>query len=399
MKNDQIKSYKQKSGKKLYRFQIYLGKNEVTGSSIYVRRRGFTSRKAAEKAYKQVLKDIKKGVYTSKKEKHYRVNDLVELWLKGYQPTVRESTYASTLRLLHNHILPSLGSTYLDKLTTVKCMQAVQDWFKVAPKTVGKIVAYCNLIFRKGVIWGMLKVNPMDGVDIPKLKKHAEPKNKDYYTKQELAKYLACAKRTAPLKVYTYFRLSAYSGMRRGEELALTWSDIDFEHRTIKITKTLAQGKNNRLMIDDPKTRAGFRIIQMDRQTMDDLKAWQHKQAQDLTMLGFDVNHDNQLIFSTENNTWYHPAMVAQLNTRICKLNGLRHIRPHGFRHTHATLLQNAGVSAKDAQARLGHSDIRTTLNTYTHETAERQRLTADKFSSYMSDSEPTSEPNIKIIS
>lgn len=385
MKNKHIKEYTTKQGEKLYKFQIYLGKNATTGTSLYIRKRGFKTYKEASKSYKQVQEQIKKGVYSAKKEKHYKVNDLVKLWLKGYKNTVRESTYASTQRILDNHILPDLGNTYLDKLTVIQCMDVVNKWAKIAPVSVKKFMNYTNIIFNKGVEWHMMPFNPMSTVDCPKFER-SEKDFIDFYTKEELDKFLQGAKKTASLKVFMFFRLLAYSGMRRGEALALTWGDINFKDNYIKVNKTVAQGENNRLMIDYPKTKSGIRIIDIDLVTMNYLKQWKLKQLKELFKLGINAQDDNQLVFSNTYNKLIQPSRVAHWNNVICKANDLRHIKVHGFRHTHATLLHDAGVAMKDIQERLGHANITTTMDIYTHLTNKRNKETLNQFEKYMNE-------------
>lgn len=385
MKNKHIKEYTTKQGEKLYKFQIYLGKNKTTGTSLYIRKRGFKTYKQASIACKEVQEQIKKGVYSAKKEKHYKVSDLVKLWLKGYKNTVRESTYASTERILDNHILPDLGNIYLDKLTVPQCMDVVNKWAKIAPVSVKKFMNYANIIFNKGVAWHMMPFNPMSTVDCPKVER-PEKDFIDFYTKEELEQFLECAKKTASLKVFMFFRLLAYSGMRRGEALALTWEDINFKDNSITINKTVAQGENNRLMIDYPKTKSGNRVIDIDLVTMNYLKQWKIQQLKDLFKLGINAQDKKQLVFSNTYNKLYQPSRVAQWNTAICKANDLRHIKVHGFRHTHATLLHDAGVSMKDVQARLGHSNITTTMDIYTHLTNKRNKETLNQFEKYMSE-------------
>lgn len=373
-----------KQGEKFYKFQIYVGKRKATGTTIYVRKRGFRSYDDAKKAYDKVNEQIKKGAYQSKKEKHYKVSDLVNLWLHGYRNTVRESTYTSTLRILHNHILPDLGTTYLDKLTPAKCIEVVNKWSKVAPKSVGKFMCYTNIILNKGVEWQLMQSNPMKFVDCPKPASNEKKEFTDYYSKEELERFLKEAREHHCFKYYAYFRLLAYSGMRRGEALALTWADVNLIDNVITVNKTVAQVKNNKLTIDPPKTAAGNRKIAMDVMTMSVLKKWRGIQNRQLVKLNLYLSPSKQLVFPNRNNELEQPARVAEWNRNICKSGNLRHIKTHGFRHTHATLLLAAGARMKDIQKRLGHARITTTMDTYAHVNEKMDYETSRIFEEYM---------------
>lgn len=276
-----IIKYTNKDGKSLYKFQIYVGRRETTGTPIYVRKRGFEYYREAKEAYKEICDQIKKGTYDSKKRKRYKVSDLVDLWLRGYKNTVRNSTYASTLGIINNHILPDLGTYYLDQLQSAKCIEVVNGWAEIAPKSVKKFMIYTNKILDKGVEWQMLQQNPMKFVDCPKIKKNKIDFT-DFYSKEELEEFLEEAKKSQPYKIFAFFRLLAYAGIRRGEALALTWGDIDFKTNILSINKTVAQGEKNKLMIDNPKSESGFRDIPLDSQTMAILEEWRKKQRGDV---------------------------------------------------------------------------------------------------------------------
>ncbi|EFB62002.1 site-specific recombinase, phage integrase family [Lactobacillus gasseri 224-1] len=257
------------------------------------------------------MRSNKKGTYDSKKRKRYKVSDLVDLWLRGYKNTVRNSTYASTLGIINNHILPDLGTYYLDQLQSAKCIEVVNGWAEIAPKSVKKFMIYANKILDKGVEWQMLQQNPMKYVDCPKIKKNKLDFT-DFYSKEELEKFLEEAKKSQPYKIFAFFRLLAYAGIRRGEALALTWGDIDFKTNILSINKTVAQGEKNKLMIDNPKSESGFRDIPLDSQTMAILEEWRKKQREEMFKLGYNTDHQEQLVFPNESNGLYQPSRVAE---------------------------------------------------------------------------------------
>lgn len=107
-------------------------------------------------------------------------------------------------------------------------------------------------------------------------------------------------------------------------------------------------------------------------------------QKMDYLKLGFNTMDASQLVFSNINNEFMQPPKVGKILDSIIKKNNLKRITAHGFRHTHCSILFEAGASLKEVQDRLGHSDIQTTMNIYTHVTEKAKQKTAEKFASYV---------------
>lgn len=381
--NNDIKQYLTKGGKKRFRFTIYLGKDALTGRSAMIRRKGFKSLQEAQEAYLEYQLKITKGEYNPNEEKHIRFKDAFNLWKKSYQTTVKESTYATTMRYFDDHILNHLGDASLDKLSVYECQKVVNVWFDECPRIFKRFIRYTNNVINYAINLGLVKSNPMEKVIRPKAK--FEPKEfTDFYSKEELNLFLEDAKKWN-YQYFIYFRILGYSGMRKGEALALKWTDINFMKSTIQVDKTVTQGIDNRLYISDsPKTKNGVRTLDMDRRTMNYLKQWRLIQQKKMLKLGYNFLSDNNLVFPTINNGITEPSKPTQWNNSICKHYHLRHIKVHGFRHTHASLLFEAGAKMEDVKERLGHASIQTTMNIYTHVTKSRKEETAKRFAEYM---------------
>lgn len=160
------------------------------------------------------------------------------------------------------------------------------------------------------------------------------------------------------------FRLLAFSGMRKGEALALTWRDINFKTNEIRINKALSRGKDNKLYIKSTKTNEA-RTIKMDEKTMNILRMWKKKQKEDNFKLGFNTSKPSQLVFSNEKNEFIQPTKTREWILYVQEKYNLKKVTTHGLRHTHCSLLFEAGATLKEVQDRLGHSDIKTTMNIY----------------------------------
>ncbi|MFZ2436753.1 MAG: site-specific integrase, partial [Trichococcus flocculiformis] len=172
--------------------------------------------------------------------------------------------------------------------------------------------------------------------------------------------------------------------MRKGEALGLEWKDIDFKSGKVTISKTLARGENNTLIIQTPKTRSGMRTIALDENTLAILKEWRREQAKDFLKLGINTMKPSQPIFTTYQNDYIQLVTVTNRMKRIIQKHDLKVITTHGLRHTHCSLLFEAGVSIQEVKERLGHSDIQTTMNIYAHVTEKAREESAEKFASHV---------------
>lgn len=117
------------------------------------------------------------------------------------------------------------------------------------------------------------------------------------------------------------------------------------------------------------------------------LLKWRNYQREFFIGRGINVNSPEQLVFTSLNNHYMTDAYLRRIVKRITKKCNLPHITIHGFRHTHCSLLFEAGIDMHNVKNRLGHSDIQTTMNIYTHVTKTERTKTADLFSDFMENS------------
>ncbi|MFT8836632.1 site-specific integrase, partial [Liquorilactobacillus satsumensis] len=204
-----------------------------------------------------------------------------------------------------------------------------------------------------------------------------------YYTREELKVFLKCMYDSDNYQGYTFFRLLSFTGMRKGEALALTWADINFKTRQITINKTQSNGYNH-LVIQSTKTEASDRTIFIDQKSLSILKHWQKLQRIELLQFGFNSMDTKQLVFASQNNTMHNPNKPRVWAVRVTQDYDLKHIPVHGFRHTYATLAIQGGMPPKELQAQLGHSDIKTTLDIYTSVTDQQKEDTPEKFTAFV---------------
>lgn len=299
-----------------------------------------------------------------------------------HKETVKPSTWQFIELRANKHVRPYFKDMYVDKITLRHCQDFVNKTFKVAPVAYVYSVSIVKNTLDYALRLGMIESNPMLYVIKPKKQASISDNHGNFYTKDELKKFLDVAKDT-DLKKYTLFRLLAFSGIRIGECLALTWHDLNYKNNTIAINKTLARTKNG-IKIQTPKTKSSNRVISLDTETIQVLKMWQLEQRKQLLKLGINAMDKQQLIFSNTKNKFIIIPTVRLAIKQIAKKAGLYPITTHGFRHTHATLLFVSGMDIKQVQARLGHSNVQTTLNIYTHAMKDKQDKIGDEFARYI---------------
>ncbi|MEV2908920.1 site-specific integrase [Paenibacillus larvae] len=208
--------------------------------------------------------------------------------------------------------------------------------------------------------------------------------------KEELALFLETAKEKGLDRDYAIFLTLAYTGMRVGELCALKWSDIDFLEQTISITKTYCNPTGNTKSYDllTPKTKSSKRVIIVDKIVLDELKQLQADQRK-IKMHFRETFHDKNFVFAQKDkdNAGY-PIYIKLIAIRMARLLKLARINanftPHSLRHTHTSLLAEAGVSLEQIMQRLGHKSDETTKNIYLHVTKPKKEEASHKFAELM---------------
>ncbi|EMF0128478.1 tyrosine-type recombinase/integrase [Enterococcus hirae] len=377
-----IKQYQKKNGEKAWYFKTYLGIDPLTGKKRYTTKRGFKTQKEAKIALSRLeLERQKAGMPISTNTTFKKA---AELWLENYKKTVKESSYSRTKIIFDKHIYPKFGNIKLSKINTAYCQKIVNDWSeKGTSKQYPLFVNYMNKVFKYAINIGLTSDNPTLNLIIPKPQIKTEKKLK-LYTKEQLELFLSeVSKEQNPYfknRDYTLFRLLAFSGCRIGEILALTWDNINFKTHEMTIKKTVARS-DKYYISETPKTKKSNRIIYLDEKTIKQLKFWKLEQRKYLFQLGF--TKANYLFTNDENSFTINQAVAERYNV-YRERAGLPYIGLHGFRHTHASMLYEAGADHREVQERMGHANIKTTMDTYTHITNSKKEETTQKLTNYI---------------
>lgn len=329
----------------------------------------------------------KQGYYIKPNLKTFQ--EVYEEWMeRRYKDSVKGSTLAKTLSIFKRIILPEFGHLKVDKITKHSCESSIIKWVNEERKQYKLFKNYVSNVLDYATHIDLISENPMKKAYIPNVKTKPKPST-PYYTKDELNSFLESAFRYGHGEKWgTYFHFLAYTGCRKSEGLALYWSDFNFDEKTVNISKILTyeNGLTGTQEIAEYETtkNGDHRIITLDDFTIKRLKDWRTQQAKDYLKLGSNTLNAKQLVFSNESNEWIQPSAINIIMEKIIARNRLKYVSPHGLRHSHCSLLFEAGASVKEVHTRLGHRDIKNTLEIYTHATQDKQKETAETFLNYM---------------
>jgi integrase len=242
----------------------------------------------------------------------------------------------------------------------------------LAPSTV----AQCGAILKKALkyaveVEGLMSFNPATRVPLPK----GAGKSNNPWSMDELNSFLDVA---SEHRLYFFFRLSAFTGARRGELLALRWSD--FDGKSIMITKSRLEVAG--VAFEQLSTKGGSngqRRVILDSETIDLFNSHRKRQLQERILIG-EHWQDGDFVFTQENGLPLDPGTPSHLFGKMIKKAGLRNIRLHDLRHLHATELLRLGEPLHVVAQRLGHRDAMVTATIYAHVSNEQDETASQKF-------------------
>lgn len=377
-------------------YVLDVGKDPKTGKRQQKTKGGFKRKKDAEEAAVKLKEELSNGIQPISDRCTFE--ELGEMWLVAYER--RNQVKPSTIRVrVHERLtwLNHFKKIDVHQLTRHMIQHALNDMSKdYASNTLSGILSTLRKILRFGKEQGFLKHDPSEFVYMPKKRKTlAETSNEDitlkYMEKATLKELLDCAKRFGLDHDLTMFTLLAYTGMRIGEALALQWSDIDFDQQIVHIRKTMYNPKNNlrEYQLETPKTESSKRDLVVDQALMELFKQVQRKQKE--MRFKYREAYDKQFVFvSYQEKTAGYPLTNKTVTFRLQRLLKTakieQHITLHTFRHTHTSLLAEAGVGLIEIMERLGHKDDSITRDVYLHVTKELKKEAVHKFSKLMND-------------
>jgi integrase len=242
----------------------------------------------------------------------------------------------------------------------------------LSPRTVRYVHTVLRLALSRAWRHGLTATNPALAAEPPSARA-AQSYAFAVWSPLELRRFLAAARHHPH---YAAFHLAASTGLRRGELLGLRWSDLNLDQAYLQVIQNVVRVGNS-VLVQTPKSARSRRRVDLDRQTVNILRSHEvlqrvHIKERD----GSDFYTD--FVFSTKPGVPMHPELLSYFFNRAVRIAGLRRIRLHDLRHTHATHALQAGIHPKIVSERLGHSSVSITLDTYSHVLPSMQRDAAE---------------------
>ena len=333
-----------------YRYTDWQGKRRKST------KRGFATKREAEEWLRNFL-------ITQKADFDMKFEDFWKMYCADMETRLREHTMRTKKYIVELKILPYFGDKRVNDITAADIRQWQNELIKMgySPTYLKTINNQLSAIFNYAVRYYDLKSNPC--VKAGSMGK-SKAEEMDFWTGEEFRKFIDSVmnKRLS----YMAFMTLYWTGMRMGELLALNPKDIDLEKRTISITKSYQRlGKKD--VITPPKTPKSKRVITIPEFLAADIKDYMDSL--------YDLQENDRLFPITK----YYLEHEMQ---RGIKESGVKRIRVHDLRHSHASMLIELRFSPLEIANRLGHEKVETTLNTYAHLYPNKQIKLAERLDS-----------------
>ena len=361
---------------KVWQITIELPKDPITGKRNRRYRTVEGSKKEAERAMHEFITELEKGYYVA--NSNISITEWVNTWLEVYIiPNVSPTTLSRYQGMIKRYINPVIGHIPVQQLTTL----AVQSWvngLKISPSS-GKEMSAATIkhayhvlkgAMDKAVLAGIIYRSPCTGIMLPK----GQKKQAVIYDEKQIRQLLDAA---AGTEMELVIDMELCLGVRRGELLGLEWGDIDWEHNQVKIirNRVVVDGKS---VVKEPKTATSVRTLDVPLPLMQKLR--KHKMQCLSNKLRFGKAYTTtDYIIVHPNGKPIYPEYLSQMLTKLQERAGLPKCRFHDLRHLCASIMLLQGVNVKVAQERLGHKDIATTMNIYSHVLPSSAKEAADK--------------------
>lgn len=299
---------------------------------------------------------------------------LYDEYIKSVASELRETSLENIKKTSETYILSFVGDVSLKKLTP----QVMQNWKnkideyeyktaegvnKLSLRTKQNIFSCFRALLNYGVKMDYISQNPLK--KIGNFKSSGEGKKKmDYYTAEEYKQFsdtaLDIAEKSGSVidwDYYVFFSVAFYTGLRKGEIFALKWSDINGNY--LSVTRSITQKLKGEDRETPPKNKSSVRTLQLPKPLINILR--EHKKRYSI----YPTFSDDFRICGGVKPI--RDSSVGKANENIAKAAGIKKIRIHDYRHSHASLLANEGINIQEIARRLGHANIEMTWNTYSH--------------------------------
>lgn len=357
-------------------YRVDAGFQPDTGKRRQMLKQGFATKKEAEVALAEAVRDASRGSVVSKTS--VKVDEFLSDWLTNERSRLRPTTWHSyemavvrINRQLGRHALQSLTPLQIEKFYTGLLATGSHEGKPLAPKTVRNTHVVLRKALSDAERLGLVVRNAAAAARPPGTTRP----DHTTWSSDDLREFF---KSVADNRMYAAYALLATTGMRRGEVLGLRWSDVDFDGAQLSVSQTLTTVGWHELVVGPPKTPRSRRHVFLDLQTVEVLREHRKRQREERLAAGPAWESSSDLVFRDELGGMVHPDRFSREFDQTVRSLEVPRIRLHDLRHTYATLALKAGVHPKVVSERLGHATVGVTLDLYSHVVPSIARDAAD---------------------
>lgn len=371
-----------------YTIVVNLGTDPETGKrrQQWVTVKG--TKRDAERRLSELLSQLDSGTFV--RPRKITVGEYLQQWLADYvELHCSPKTIESYRQVIDSHLMPELGGIKLVELEArhLQTVFARKRESGLSARTVRYLYSLMSQILRYAVKQGILNRNVAQNTEPPKM----ERRELNTIRPEQINIFLEAAGETPH---YALFYLLLHTGLRRGEALALKWKNVDMGLASLGVqaylSVTLSLSKvDGETYIREPKTSSGRRRVALPPSLTLVLQQHKLKQQELFGLLGRTLT-DEDYVFCHHDGTPLDPSTVSHAFAHVLRKAGLPPMPLHGLRHSHATLLLQAGTHPRVVMERLGHSSIRVTLDTYSHVVGGLQESAAQRFDDFVGAKNPS---------
>jgi integrase len=380
-----MKGHIRKRSKDSWTIVIDIGRDLASGKRCQKWHTVKGTKRDAQRALREILTSLDKGIYVE--PTNITLGEWLGKWLNSYvslhtTPRTQESYRYITTR----HLLPELGTIPLNRLAP----QHLQDYYAKALSQgrcdgrgglSARSVLYHHRILSEALSHamkiGLIARNVATVVDPPRPRRITM----NTLSHADVSKFLEAAKDDPVF--YVLFCTLLYTGLRRGELLALRWRNLDLDLSELHVLETAYKLSNGEYVIKEPKTMHSRRRVSLPPSLALLLRQYRKDQERFFAAFGKQIT-DDDFVFSQCDGSPFNPNHATRTFGKVIRRAGLHHLRLHDLRHTHATLMLKAGIHPKIVSERLGHANINITLDTYSHVVPGLQEAAAERFDRMM---------------